>query len=117
RVLRPGGYFLYADFRFQDELPAWNLAFTGSPLELVHSHHISGAVLRGLDQNAARSGELVKRCLPRWLQSVGQDFAGLPGSRIYDALVTGQVVYHSYCFVKPLEETETTPGEATPAPR
>lgn len=113
RVLRPGGYFLYADFRFHDEVPAWNLALTSTPLELVHSQSISAEVLRGLDLNAPRSEALVTRYLPKWLHSLGRDFAGLPGSVVYNALERGQVVYHSFCFVKP--RTEPAPGSSDEA--
>lgn len=105
RVLRPGGYFLYADFRFRDELPAWELALGSAPLDLVNSQDITAEVLRGLDRTASRSEELITRCLPKWLHSLGRDFAGIPGSRVYNALQRGQVAYHAYCFVKPQAET------------
>ena len=104
RVLRPGGYFLYADFRFSDEQAAWAVALATAPLELVHAQVISAEVLRGLDRNAARSLELVTRRLPQWQHSLGRDFAGVPGSRVYQALQNGQVVYHSYCYQKPRAE-------------
>lgn len=107
RVLRPGGHFLYADFRFSDDLPAWLDALGSTSLELVHARDISPDVLRGLDRNAARSQELITKYLPKWLQSLGRDFAGLPGSYVYSALQRGQAVYHSYCFMKPA-------GEAVP---
>lgn len=102
RVLRPGGYFLYADFRFNSELAEWELALARSPFELVKAQVISAEVLRGLDRNAARSQDLVTRRLPKWLHSLGRDFAGIPGSQVYNALQRGQVVYHSYCYQKPV---------------
>lgn len=108
RVLRPGGHFLYADFRFRDELPAWEYALASAPLELVHSHAITGGVLRGLDLNGPRSLELVTRRLPKWLHSLGRDFAGIPGSRIYTAFQREGILYHSYCFVKPPAEPALT---------
>ena len=101
RVLRPGGHFLYADFRFRDDLTAWEGALALAPLELVQSRVISAEVLCGLDQKAQRSEDLVTRRLPKWLHSPGRDFAGIPGSRIYNAFQRGEIVYHSYCFVKP----------------
>jgi ubiquinone/menaquinone biosynthesis C-methylase UbiE len=107
RVLRPGGFFLYADFRFNDDLPAWLDALGSTTLELVHARDISSEVVRGLEMNAPRSSELIALCLPKWLHSLGRDFAGLPGSYVYNALQGGQAVYHSYCFMKPA-------GEAAP---
>ena len=37
RVLRPGGHFLYADFRFRDDVPAWETAITAAPLRILQT--------------------------------------------------------------------------------
>ena len=100
RVLRPGGHFLYADFRFSDSFTAWDAAIAAAPLEIIQSRNIKAEVLRGMDCNAERSLALVRRRLPRFLHSLGRDFAGVPGSRIYAALQTGELSYRSWCFRK-----------------
>ena len=51
RVLRPGGHFLYADFRGYLEFSAWEAALAGMPMRLVSERVISPEVLRGLDKN------------------------------------------------------------------
>ena len=101
RVLRPGGHFLYADFRFSDGLTGWEQALAAAPLRLVRSRIINAEVLRGMDLNSARSEALIVRHLPQLLQALGRDFAGIRGSRIYTALQQGAVSYRSYCFRKP----------------
>ncbi len=101
RVLRPGGHFLYADFRFSDLFAAWDAAIAAAPLEIVQSRIINGEVLRGMDCNAERSLALIRRRLPKFLHSLGRDFAGVPGSRIYEALKSGELSYRSWCFRKP----------------
>ena len=101
RVLRPGGHFLYADFRFNDGLAGWEQALAAAPLRLVQSRVINAEVLRGMDLNSARSQSLIVRHLPRIMQSLGRDFAGTRGSRIYTALQQGMLSYRSYCFQKP----------------
>ena len=101
RVLRPGGHFLYADFRFSDLFAAWDAAIAAAPLEIEQSRVINAEVLRGMDANAARSLSLIERKLPRFLHSLGRDFAGVPGSRVYVALQTGELSYRSWCFRKP----------------
>ncbi len=98
RVLRPGGHFLYADFRFSDGLSAWDAAIAAAPMEIVRSCDIRDEVLRGMNCNAARSGALIRDRLPRFLQSLGRDFAGVPGSRVYEALKSGGLSYRSWCF-------------------
>ena len=101
RVLRPGGVFLYADFRFRSAIPAWDSALAAAPLRCVARREIDPEVLRGMRRNAARSTALIVAHLPRFLQKLGHDFAGTADSRIYQALARGDVSYRSYLFEKP----------------
>ena len=101
RVLRPGGYFLYADFRFGDRLAEWENALAAAPLQILRTRNINVEVLRGMDRNSARSLDLVSRRLPKVLHSLGRDFAGTKDSRIYSALKSGELSYRSYSFEKP----------------
>lgn len=101
RVLKPGGHFLYADFRFTDGFAQWEQALKTCPLQIQHQRTINSEVLRGLDRNSARSLQLIARHLPKFLHGLGRDFAGVQGSRIYNALMSGELTYRSYCLVKP----------------
>jgi len=101
RVLRPGGHFLYADFRFSDGIAAWEQALAAAPaLKIEQTRVINAEVLRGMAANSARSQALIVRRLPGFLHALGRDFAGVEGSRIYKALQNGELSYRSYCFVK-----------------
>jgi ubiquinone/menaquinone biosynthesis C-methylase UbiE len=101
RVLRPGGNFLYADFRFADGMAGWEKAIAAAPLKILHQRTINPEVLRGMDRNSQRSQDLVARHLPKFLHSLGADFAGVKGSRIHNALISGELSYRSFCFEKP----------------
>ncbi|HEV2692830.1 MAG TPA: class I SAM-dependent methyltransferase [Verrucomicrobiae bacterium] len=101
RVLRPGGHFLYADFRFKERWAEWEAALAGAPLELQHTRNINAEVLRGMERNSTTSQALIARHLPKFLHGLGRDFAGTRGSRIYNALAGGELSYRSYCFIKP----------------
>jgi SAM-dependent methyltransferase len=101
RVLRPGGHFLYADFRFADGMAKWEKAIATAPLKILHQRNINAEVLRGMNRNSPRSQDLVARHLPKFLRSLGADFAGVKGSRIHNALNSGELSYRSYCFEKP----------------
>jgi SAM-dependent methyltransferase len=101
RVLRPAGHFLYADFRFSDRLAEWEQALAAAPLQMLATRNINAEVLRGMSLNSSRSLDLVERRLPKWLHPLGRDFAGTKGSRIYNALQSGELSYRSYCFEKP----------------
>ena len=71
-----------------------------SPLKLKQCRDISSEVLRGMEINSARSTDLLMSRLPKFLQQLGRDFAGVKGSRIYQALESGHLSYRSYCFQK-----------------
>ncbi len=106
RVLRPGGHFLYADFRFStgvinEGFAAWEQALAAAPLRFVHSRVINAEVLRGMTANSARSQALVTRHLPRFLHRLGHDFAGVAGSHVFTALQRGELSYRSYCLARP----------------
>lgn len=101
RVLKPGGDFLYTDFRFRSGISAWEDAIASSRFHVRQTRQINREVLRGMDRNAARSATLILRHLPRFLQGLGRDFAGLPGSRVYLALREGEASYRSWHFEKP----------------
>ena len=100
RVLRPGGHLLYADFRFRGDVAAWESAIAQAPLTVVQTRDIGAEVLRGMTCNAARSEALIRERLPKFLHALGRDFAGVPGSRLFDALSSGEVTYRSWCFRK-----------------
>ena len=100
RVLKPDGHFLYADFRFKDSIPAWEKAIAESPLEIETMTDIGPCVIRGLEANSARSQEMLDRKLPGFLHNLGRDFAGVKGSRVYTALLDGNLSYRSYRMVK-----------------
>ena len=76
RVLKPGGHLLYADFRFAENIEAWELAIASAPLWVKARRDISGPVLRGMARNSSRSRALVSRYLPKALEGFGFDFAG-----------------------------------------
>tara|TARA_R110002096_G_scaffold200639_9_gene384698 strand:+ start:10937 stop:11740 length:804 start_codon:yes stop_codon:yes gene_type:complete len=100
RVLQPGGHFLYADFRFREGFSDWERDISNCALSIVKSRDISQEVLRGMNQNASKSLQLVETCLPSFLHSLGRDFAGVPNSKVYDALQSGELSYRSWCFRK-----------------
>jgi SAM-dependent methyltransferase len=100
RVLRPGGHFLYTDFRGDEEFPGWNAALAKLPLRQVSARIINDDVIRSLDRNSQRSLELVGGRLPAFLRPFGRRFAGVPGTGIYRRFEKGTAEYRMYSFVK-----------------
>lgn len=100
RVLRPGGRFLYSDLRGRQEFAEWEAELAASPLRMLSARVINEDVVRGLDNTADRSQDLISRYLPGFLRSFGRNFTGVPGSRLYRDAQTHTVEYRMYCFVK-----------------
>lgn len=100
RVLRPGGHFLYADFRGRSEFPGWEGALAGTPLRQVSKRVINASVLRSLDKNSQRSLELIGSKLPAVARPFGRRFAGVPGTGLYRDIESGKIEYRMYCFTK-----------------
>ena len=100
RVLRPGGHFLYADFRFGETITEWEADIAAAPLQIVQTRDIGVNVLKGMDRNAERSLALIRERLPKFMHALGRDFAGVPGSRVYVTIQTGELSYRSWCFRK-----------------
>lgn len=103
RVLKPGGYFLYADFRQADTDAAWQDQLYRSGLEVVEEKDIRLDVLRGLEGNTARNLDLVRKHSPRLLSSFFNKFAGVKGSMVFEDLRTGKLCYRRFVLRKPVE--------------
>lgn len=101
RVLRPGGHFLYTDLCRREDLVEWEAALAEAPLRMASMEIINQQVLRGLMMNSQRSLDLISRQhLPAFTEGVRREFAGAPGSALYDVLQSGAMTYRTYDFVK-----------------
>jgi len=100
RVLRPGGHFLYTDFRPSVQVAGWESELAGTEMRMLSHRVVNAEVLRGMEKRASRSRELLDRHMPSVLNMVGPEFAGLPGSRLYRAMQRGDVSYRMYSFIK-----------------
>jgi hypothetical protein len=99
-VLRPGGHFLYVDFRNRDGFPAWESDLAKSGPRQVSSRVINEEVLRGLKKNSPRSKELINNRLPAFLRKFGREFAVVDGSWFYNDLERGEIEYRAYHLTK-----------------
>ncbi len=102
RVLRPGGHFLYADFRDVPDRALLQKQLAESGLEMVYCADISSNVLLGMQRNTQRYMKLIRQLVPRPLRKLAMRFAGVPGSAIYCiGLQSGETVYLCYHLRKP----------------
>jgi ubiquinone/menaquinone biosynthesis C-methylase UbiE len=100
RVLRPGGYFPYADLRPSNEIAEWEADLADTPLRQLSQREINAEVLRGIDKNSQKSRDLVDRHLPAFLRFAGREYIGVQGTQLYRYLESGDISYRMYCFTK-----------------
>ncbi|MBA3765634.1 MAG: class I SAM-dependent methyltransferase [Acidobacteria bacterium] len=103
RLLKPGGYFLFADIRgkIYVDYAVLRQQFIGSGLILLKEEDITNAVLEAMDADKERKEELIRRHVPKLLRYMFYEFAGLPGSFIYDSFRLKDSTYHCCVLQKP----------------
>ena len=115
RILRPGGYLLLADYRYEHEMPEFLGDLAASGLTLVSAHDITAAVARALRRDDARRRHLVARLVPRFARGVALNFAGAVGSPCYRKFATRQSVYLRLVLRKPGGEATRAAASAAAA--
>lgn len=100
RVLRPGGYFLYTDFRGGMKMDAWRQQIRDSGLVLIHETDITANVVAALDADNERKIQLIDKLVPKLLLGSFKDFSGVRGSAIYEEFRTGVTPYLRFVLQK-----------------
>lgn len=101
RVLRPGGRFLFADFRYADQLAGLDAALERAGLAVLRKTDITVNVVRALREDNHRRLELIERGAPRPLHHLMREFAGVEDSRVLQDFVSGSCRYLSWVLAKP----------------
>lgn len=95
RVLRPGGYFLFTDFRDGHKWPDLLAQLNKSGLTVIEERDISSNILHSLELDTERRASLVNRYAPKILQKLILNFTGSKGTSTYNYFLTGKFVYRS----------------------
>ncbi len=101
RVLRPGGYFLFADMRCRQAVPQLLAQLQASGLQVVDAEDITTRVLRALDLDSERRLARIRQEAPRMLRGILSLFVGIRGTKTYQVLHRGELVYLRYVLQKP----------------
>jgi len=109
RTLRPGGYFLWADLRPLEGLEETRRQYVDAGFRCCKESLITANVLHALEIDSQRKQETIQRLVPRVLAPCVEDFAGVSGTRVYEALRSGTLQYPSCVFQKPLTVDDDLP--------
>lgn len=93
RVLRPNGYFLFADLRRDHQVSGLRSELLGSDLSLIKEEDIGDNVLASMEKDNLRKLQLMKGRIPWFLMNSFQDFAGTEGSRIWQGIKSKETFY------------------------
>ena len=77
RVLKPNGYFLYTDLRYEEKLENWHVQLKNMGLKLVKEEDITDNVLKAMELDRERRMQLVDKYVPAILRKQFYHFAGL----------------------------------------
>ena len=110
RVLRPGGFLVFADLRWKPRgnatratgLTLLKRQLLESGLTVVLESDISGGVLRARTTDEKRQRASIRQYAPKAVQGAFAELAGLPGTTLYRCLEEGRLVYWSSVLRKPV---------------
>ena len=95
RTLKPSGYFLYADFMSLIHYPKRPAQLQECGLKILSEQEITSQVLKSMQLSQTYKEELLKKIVIKPFRKSIADFAGLPGSNIYNKFASGDTIYFS----------------------
>jgi len=100
RILRPGGYFLFADFRFDYEMKDLKKDLELSGMTMLKEKIINQEVVAALNLDDERRRKLVVKLAPKLFHKIALNFGGTIGSETYERFISHKYVYFSYVLRK-----------------
>lgn len=99
RVLKPGGWFTFADMRASSKVEELDAFLAGSGLDIVEKRDLTPGVVAALDAADARKRARMSEI---WLmRHFVVEFSGARGSTLYNSLAGGEAVYVARHLKKP----------------
>ena len=93
RVLRPGGYLLWADHRPPAQWAGVYEECTRARFAILHAQCLTSNVLAAMTHRSAHNRALIDSRVPRLARHMFYHFAGLEGTYIYNLLASGRLQY------------------------
>lgn len=103
RVLRPGGHFLFTDFRHGRQTEVLQQQLKQSGLTILREQDITANIIRGLELDYNRKKAFIKKIAPRWMVKAPWELAGGKDSFIWKTLTSGRSRYVSAVLQHPVD--------------
>jgi ubiquinone/menaquinone biosynthesis C-methylase UbiE len=104
RVLRPGGYFLFTDFRPQEAINLTKERLKNAGFEMIKEEIITANVLQSMNLEEERKIKTIHDKNPRYIHKISKWFVAVQGTPIYEAFKNREQEYFCYCLQKPLAQ-------------
>jgi len=102
KVLKPGGHFLYTDFREPKEIPELERLIARSGMKVLRKRDITPNVIKALDEDHDRRMKTISENVPKPFIRQFREFAGVKNSVVYNQFENGEMIYYSFIMQKPL---------------
>lgn len=100
RVLRPGGYFLFADLRHRDQVDTLRQQVKQSGLRICQEEVITPQVVRALELDSERKNALIQKKVFPLARPAVREFAAVKGSQGYEFFRSGTWQYLRFVLQK-----------------
>jgi len=100
RVLKPDGYFLFSDFRQQDEISGLKKLLKESSFKLISFENITKNVLEALRLPNTEREKLIHKIAPKLLHGIGKKFAATEGTPTFKKFTTSEFEYLNFVLMK-----------------
>lgn len=100
RILRPDGYFLFADMVKQGDIDHVRKNLSECGFKIINEQNITKNVVKALDLDHERRNSLVNKMVPKFLKGGFLQFAGAKGTERYESFATGKMEYWVYKLAK-----------------
>ena len=100
RVLKPGGFFLFCDFRTTEGIKELYDQMSKSDLQFINRTDITDNIIQGLDKLSDYREFHISKSVPVWIRSLFKSYAGIKGTEIYNAFNEGKMQYISAILKK-----------------
>ncbi len=101
RVLKPQGYFLFADIRPKKQLGRLKQQLEKTGLTMIKEEIMTPNIIQALNLDNNRKHELINQVVPKIFKKPYREFAGMRGTKtFYGKLLSGDMEYVNYAFRK-----------------
>lgn len=99
RVLRSGGWFLYADFFTDEELPEIESKLSAAAgLTLIENEDITANVVAALTKDNERKRAMIAEVIPEKSRPLFEEFAGVVDGKIFEQFEARTMIYKRFAL-------------------